>query len=216
MTQMVMQQNKQNRKSTDSWWRTQSATMALLKHAYQKIDDAEEELARQEERIQKLEKLASTDELTGLYNRRGFTTEFERDMNRMKRHGSEGGLFILFDLNKFKEINDTHGHLAGDKCLQLVGRTLLKLIRNTDTTARLGGDEFVLFLPDISPDKAYKTAEKIRKALNALSLQWKGHNIQIQTSMGVKYCTTDTDFDDVYDDADASLYADKELSKDKH
>lgn len=153
MTEMIMQQNKQNRKSTESWWRTQSATMALLKHAYQKIDDAELELARQEERIQTLEKLASTDELTGLYNRRGFVSEFERDMSRMKRHEEEGGLLILFDLNKFKEINDTHGHLAGDKCLQLVGRTLMKMIRNTDTAARLGGDEFVMFFVQHLPQR---------------------------------------------------------------
>ncbi|TVQ83761.1 MAG: GGDEF domain-containing protein [Micavibrio sp.] len=198
-------------KISETWWRTQSATMALLKHAYRKIGDAEAELARREARIRTLEKLALTDELTGLYNRRGFLAEFRRDMKRMQRLGEEGGLLILLDLNKFKQINDCHGHLAGDKALQLISRTLLKLIRDTDTVARLGGDEFVLFLSNTAENDGQEKAIQIRETLNSLFLKSQGRKIPLETSMGIAYCKTGTDFETVYDLADAALYADKNL-----
>lgn len=215
MTNMPAQDNSPqppNPQTAEAWWRTQSATMALLKHAYKKIGDAEAELARREERIQTLEKMALTDELTGLYNRRGFMAEFERDMNRMQRQNEQGGLFILFDLNKFKPINDTYGHVAGDKCLQLVGRTLLKLIRNTDTAARFGGDEFALFLSSTSPEHGFDKAVYVRDSLSALVQNWKNVKIPIHTSMGTAYCNVGAPFEQVYEAADKALYADKGLT----
>ncbi|TNE27591.1 MAG: GGDEF domain-containing protein [Alphaproteobacteria bacterium] len=212
MADMLAQDNSQqppNPQTAEAWWRTQSATMALLKHAYKKIGDAEAELARREERIQTLEKMALTDEMTGLYNRRGFMSEFDRDMNRMKRQNEQGGLFVLFDLNKFKYINDTHGHIAGDKCLQLVGRTLLKLIRNTDMAARFGGDEFALFLSSTTPEHGADKAVFVRETLCSLVQPWKNTDIPIKTGMGTAYCAIGTPFEQVYEAADKALYADK-------
>lgn len=212
MTTMPEQDNTPqlpNPQTAEAWWRTQSATMALLKHAYKKIDDAEAELAKREERIQTLEKMALTDELTGLYNRRGFMSEFERDMNRMKRQNEQGGLFVLFDLNKFKPINDTYGHIAGDKCLQLVGRTLLKLIRNTDLAARFGGDEFALFLSATTPEHGADKAVFVRETLCSLVQPWKNTDISIKAGMGTAYCPVGTPFEQVYEAADQALYADK-------
>jgi len=214
MADILAQDNSQqppNPQTAEAWWRTQSATMALLKHAYKKIGDAEAELARREERIQTLEKMALTDEMTGLYNRRGFMIEFERDMNRMKRQSEQGGLFILFDLNKFKDINDTYGHIAGDKCLQLVGRTLLKLIRNTDMAARFGGDEFALFLSSTTPEHGADKAIFVRETLCSLIQPWKNTDIHVKTGMGTAYCNVGTPFEQVYEAADKALYADKGL-----
>ncbi len=210
-----MEQNTQieannNGQKTETWWRTQSATMALLKHAYKKIDDAEEEIATQENRIKALEKLASTDELTGLYNRRGFLMEFERNITRMKRHdNSLGSLFILLDLNKFKQINDTYGHMVGDKCLQLVSNTIMGVIRSSDTASRFGGDEFALLLSEINQEDAIKKANIIHEKINNLSLKLQDKTIEIKTSMGFGYCNADTSFADVYCTSDVALYSDK-------
>ncbi len=191
-----------------------SDTATLLELAYKRISEVEAEKQEQQNRIEQLEKLASTDELTGLYNRRGFITEFNRDMARLKRNPNiEGGLFILFDLNKFKQINDVYGHLTGDKALQLVGRTLLKIIRNSDTAARLGGDEFVLYLAETDKENAIKKAKAIRDTIDSLTVISSGHRIPIKTSMGFAYCTANNKFEDIYDIADKNLYQDKEVCK---
>lgn len=188
-----------------------SKTIELLQQAYQRIEEVEEEKRRQQDRIEQLEKLASTDELTGLYNRRGFVMEFERDLARMKRNPNiPGGLFILFDLNKFKPINDTYGHMTGDKALQLVSRTLLKIIRNSDTAARLGGDEFVLFLAETDKEASIAKAKFIKDTIDNLTVVSGNHKIPLKTSMGFAYCCTDTSFEKAYDIADKELYKDKE------
>ena len=141
------------RKSADGWWRTQSATMALLKHAYGQIGASEKRIAEQDRRIRELEDLAATDPLTGLMNRRGFEKFFELEQARIRRGHSPGALFVLIDLDRFKPINDTYGHLAGDECLKLVSAKLLQSIRMLDGAARLGGDEFTLLLTQLDPDK---------------------------------------------------------------
>src|ERR1700721_1133923 len=84
-------------KSAEGWWRTQSATMALLKHAYSLVNASEKRIAEQDRRIRELEDLAATDPLTGLMNRRGFEKFFEVEQARIRRQHSPGALFILID-----------------------------------------------------------------------------------------------------------------------
>ncbi len=209
------------KKSLDGLWQTQGATMALLKLASRQVREAEaairqrdEMIAEQEERIAALENLAMTDEMTGLFNRRGFSSDFEREISRVKRGTSKGGVFLLIDLDKFKPINDTHGHQAGDACLKLVAEALQSTVRDTDTVARFGGDEFAVLLTNTTPDQAFERIHTIRKSLNSLTLIWQGKKIDIGASMGfVKYSGDDTDFDRAYDMADKALYADKDLRR---
>jgi diguanylate cyclase (GGDEF)-like protein len=201
------------RKSADGWFRTQSATMALLKHAYSQIGASEKRIAEQDKRIRELEDLAATDPLTGLMNRRGFEKFFDHELARIHRKHSPGAMFALIDLDLFKHVNDTHGHLAGDACLELVSKKLLQSIRMLDGAARLGGDEFVLLLTQIEPENAAIRLEKIREAINDLTLVWKGQKIHFGASIGIALVRENSTYTNIYQAADKSLYADKEQRK---
>jgi len=196
-----------------SWWRTQSATMALLKHAYKIIHTAEDRITQQEKRIKTLEAQVQTDDMTGLYNRRGFELTFDREKGRINRNKSNGGLLIILDMDGFKLINDTYGHLAGDEALKLVGDILRKSIRSQDAAARLGGDEFAVMLVDIDKTVAIEKALQIQERLNALTMEWQGKIINLGASAGFSTYTGECDFCATFEKADLSLYEDKRLNK---
>ncbi len=198
-----------HKEEKDSWWRAQSATIALLKQAEKSLEAAQARLQEQQERISQLEAIATTDELTGINNRRGFFTQFYKELDRANRGQSEGGLLIMIDLDNFKAINDTHGHQAGDMALKLVAKTLVADIRIMDTAARLGGDEFVLLLSNTDRIKAAARARDLVGRLNSLSLIWFGAEIPVRASLGLReYAKGDTP-ERIFSDADASMYENK-------
>lgn len=190
--------------------RIMNATFALLKQARLMLDEAEAKIQAQDERISYLEDLATSDELTGLKNRRGFLEVFMQELDRCKRGLSCGGLLVLIDLDNFKSVNDTFGHLAGDACLRLVGRTLDNEIRQMDIAARLGGDEFVLLLSNTTKAQAARRAQELAWRLNNLSVAWYGEEIPVQASLGLRdYGAKDT-ISKIFNDADMRLYANKQ------
>lgn len=197
------------KKSADGWWRTQSATMALLKHAYHLIGLSEQRIAEQDRRIRQLEDLAATDALTGLMNRRGFEKFFEHELGRIRRGHSPGALMVLVDLDRFKPINDLYGHLAGDYCLQQVSKKLLESIRMLDGAARIGGDEFALLLTQFEPEKSTFDIQKLRRNLNEITVNWHGRQLSFGASIGVEVVTANSEYPNVYKAADTALYADK-------
>lgn len=113
---------------------------------------------------EKLEKLASIDLLTSIYNRRKFEELFDREYKRSKRYKSELSI-IFFDIDYFKKINDTYGHDVGDVILKEVSSTITKNLRETDIFARWGGEEFIILLPETNSNKAFEVAENIRIAI---------------------------------------------------
>lgn len=199
--------------AVDSWWRTQSATIALLKHAQGRIDNIERELALREERIRQLEDLADTDSLTGLMNRRGFEKFFAHELARIRRHNSPGGLLVLVDLDHFKQINDSYGHQAGDACLAVVADQLLQSIRIVDGAARFGGDEFALLLTQTDAGGVMARMQKIKQKLNKLHLEWHGEKLHFGASLGAAIVTGDSTYEGIYCAADKQLYADKQAKK---
>ena len=204
-----------HKSSVSSWWRTQSATMAILKHVYSLIESSEKKIAEQEQRILQLENLAASDPMTGLHNRRGFEEFFGREIARTRRNKTPGGLFVLIDLDHFKRINDSFGHMAGDACLRTVGGLLKDSIRQVDAAARFGGDEFALILTETDLERAIKKVQQLRVQLNSLVLNWENWSIPVGGSIGVEPFDGDSVFDNVYRSADAALYADKEMRKSK-
>lgn len=108
--------------------------------------------------------LADHDPLTGLFNRRRFQTELDRELAEAARYGTEGAILIL-DLDNFKRINDTHGHAAGDELLRCVAQALRERLRRTDILARLGGDEFGAILPHADEHRATAVAEALRRVI---------------------------------------------------
>ncbi len=199
----------------DGQSRTMCATVALLKYAHKMIERAEGVIEAQENRIAQLEDIATSDDLTGLKNRRGFFDAFVRELDRCERGFSSGGLLILIDLDNFKAINDTHGHLAGDACLRLVARTLQSEIRQMDIAARLGGDEFVLLLSNTSKERAAGRAQELAWQLNHLSLAWYGEGLPVRASLGLRAYGAGDKAEKIFNDADIALYADKRGKKGK-
>jgi diguanylate cyclase (GGDEF)-like protein len=204
---------EQYRRDRDGWRRCMSATLALLGHANRVIDKAELIIHQQEERIRRLESLATSDELTGLVNRRGFEAALRRELDRCERKLSAGGLLILIDLDNFKMINDKYGHLVGDAALRLVAQTLQCEIRTMDVASRLGGDEFVLLLSNTSKADASARAQTIADRLNRLSLVWEGEEIRIGASFGLEAYKAGDSGDRIFGAADVDMYASKNRRK---
>ncbi len=197
----------------ESWWNSMSSTVSLLKQAHELISHAEKRIKAQAERIKKLEEISNTDELTGIKNRRGFMYEFERELDRVDRDKSQGGLLIMIDLDNFKSINDTYGHEVGDQALKLVGTTLDTDIRKMDVAGRLGGDEFVILFVNTDRKQALERAQFLIKKLNNLSFIWKGTEIDVRASLGLKEYKKGSKAETIFSAADASMYENKQQTK---
>jgi len=143
------------------------------------VYDIEEEVSRREQ----LEWSASHDALTGLHNRRSF----ERALARVfqARPESLPCALVLIDLDHFKPINDTAGHAAGDAMLKAVAAAISAHVRASDLVARLGGDEFALLLEHCTPSAAFKAADNVRRAVQAVRLAWDGLDLGVGASLGV-------------------------------
>jgi len=156
-----------------------------------------------------LERMASTDHLTGIANRARFEASLQAELARARRTGTPVSLICL-DLNGFKEINDTHGHSAGDEVLVEVTRRIQQLVREGDTFARLGGDEFAIVIQNARDNAVQSLLSRIAPTV-AKPIQLSGGNrVQVTTSVGVA-TTVEEDLsgDNLLARADADLYRDK-------
>lgn len=164
-----------------------------------------------------LEALALRDALTGLFNSHYLWARMEEQWATGKREDSASSL-ILFDLDFFKKVNDTHGHPTGDKVLKRVGQLLQHAARKSDTVARIGGEEFIYFLPNTSVTDAAAIAERIREMISLATITTdKKQQISITTSAGVA-CTQDYTANspqDLYSQADKALYLAKDQGRNK-
>jgi len=174
-----------------------------------RLAEAERLIAAQERRIRQLEELADTDMLTGLMNRRGFERFFGAELARMRRHHSTGGYLLLIDLDFFKQINDTHGHPAGDACLKAVGKILSGFTRIVDAAGRFGGDEFAVLLTQTDADRAAARIETLRDVLGDLTVAWNGQALRLGASIGGAPVRKDSTPEAAYHEADKRLYMDK-------
>lgn len=131
--------------------------------------------------------LSLKDPLTGLGNRRHFLSVLERAIETVARSG-DSMLLLLLDIDRFKSINDTHGHLVGDQVLQAVGNCLAGCVRPMDTVARYGGEEFAVILPNCRPLFGRAVAERIRQTIAALDIAAAPLlNVKVTVSIGGAY-----------------------------
>ena len=166
------------------------------------------------------EQLASmvlTDPLTGCLNRRGFDQSLARELSRAGRAGSEVSLLAL-DLDHFKTVNDTRGHLVGDAVLRETGELLRRTVRTGDLVARTGGEEFTILLPDTGSSGAYQLATRLCDSFRAHSFVVAGGSVRLTVSLGAVASDgrmSDRLGEELKHRADQALYAAKRTGRDR-
>ncbi len=180
-----------------------------LEEALDRLTEAEQTIAHQREQIAYLETLTFTDELTGLFNRRGFLSHLRRALSAVGRSPEAAGAVIMIDLDGFKAVNDTHGHVAGDAYLRQVGQFLVAQVRPQDVVARLGGDEFAILLTHVdAPTSALRAAE-IADRIHGQVVSWRDTDLPVRFSLGMEPFRAGDTGDDVIRRADRKMYAQK-------
>ncbi|PIR20181.1 MAG: GGDEF domain-containing protein [Deltaproteobacteria bacterium CG11_big_fil_rev_8_21_14_0_20_47_16] len=164
-----------------------------------------------------LYKMAVLDPATALYNKRYFLERFTEEFSLAKRSKSPLSILIM-DIDFFKKVNDTYGHLAGDLVLQQVGQLLKKLTRYEDVVARYGGEEFIVLLRGNGEDAAYLMAERIRKSIESSHFEFEGKQIPVTVSLGL--CALPTTDENITTEAmikiaDERLYHSKESGRNR-
>jgi diguanylate cyclase (GGDEF)-like protein/PAS domain S-box-containing protein len=198
-------------------WVSFNASLVRLKHRdplylITQVEDINERKHLEEE----LHHLAQHDSLTGLYNRRRFEKELQRQMKYVKRHGG-GGAVLLLDLDKFKITNDIYGHAAGDEVLRTVAQVFRQTLRETDVSARLGGDEFALILPETDAPGAERVAEKLVFSVRN-KMADGSREVKPSVSVGIAFYEADSELskDDVLAAADGAMYEAKRAGGDRY
>lgn len=150
--------------------------------------------------------LSLTDPLTGLYNRRHLDNNLEREFLRAKRYKNELSIAVI-DIDFFKKVNDTYGHLCGDYVLKEVAYMILDTLRKTDMVFRYGGEEFVAILTETPLDRAVIPLERLRNAVENYPFEYNGEKFQVTISIGVSSTKTETETSGEFlDYADKALY----------
>lgn len=162
-----------------------------------------------------LQQLALTDSLTGLLNRRALFDLLSREMTREKRYDRPLAL-IMLDIDHFKQVNDRHGHAAGDTVLKQVASICTLALRNSDSMARFGGEEFVIMAPEAGQDSALQLAERLRIALRSTDIEVDHTTLRVTASFGVAMLSADDQYpEQLFRRADDALYKAKTAGRDR-
>jgi diguanylate cyclase (GGDEF)-like protein len=181
------------------------AVLATLGVVWIEIEQLQSDLAR----------LAMIDSLTGTLNRRAFMLEYERELSRCTREKTALALAI-FDLDHFKDVNDTHGHLVGDQVLRQVADTLRASLRGHDVLGRYGGEEFALLMPGADAAAAMVATERARVAVGERPIEAGSVSVPMTVSAGVAaYGVSGSDWESLLRSADAALYEAKRAGRDR-
>ena len=164
---------------------------------------------------QALHDRATHDDLTGLYNRHAFQTRFQEEQARMRRNRRSGAV-LLMDLDHFKQINDEHGHDAGDLVLREVAAQRLARLREVDVLARWGGEEFAVLMPETDPKDAERVAWRIVEAIAKASFRWADSDFGLTISVGIAvWNDPDERLEQLMHRADQALYRAKDLGRNR-
>ena len=171
----------------------------------EKLESVQGESAQLRQRLHDERNLAMIDTLTSIPNRLAYNERLKQEFARWRRYGSPLTIAV-WDIDKFKSVNDNYGHQAGDKVLTVIAQLLHKQIRETDFVARFGGEEFVLLLPETSAENSTVATEHIRKAVEATEFHFRGKRVPITISCGVSEFKQGDSPERVFERADKALY----------
>ncbi len=173
------------------------------------------DVTKEKEISEELSYHASHDALTDLVNRREFERRTERLLTNIKVDQHEHALCYM-DLDQFKVVNDTCGHVAGDELLRQLSALLIRTVRKRDTLARLGGDEFGILMEHCSLDHAHRVAKTIQKAIQEYQFSWEGHQFRVGISMGLIAITPQNDnLTELMKNADSACYMAKDAGRNR-
>ena len=215
--QAKLQQEKilsTNLQFTNQQRRINEQLEGMVQHRTAELETALQELSEANEA---LKEFSTKDSLTGIKNRHYFDTIFEQEWKRANRQNYPLSL-LLMDIDFFKKVNDTYGHLAGDECLREVASTInSELKRPADIVARYGGEEFVALLPYIENENALEFANRIRHRVEASTYIADGNELKVTLSIGVSTVapTEDDELKDMISAADIALYEAKNSGRNR-
>ena len=187
----------------------------LVEELRQTNDLLEENLEKIKSLQAELEEQAVRDPLTGLFNRRYFQETLEREIARAQREKLSVGIIVM-DLDRFKQVNDSYGHKAGDTFLKEIGNLLMRNIRREDAACRIGGEEFVIIMPGASIEVTGQRAELIRSLTEALRVTDAEHGLIMTMSLGISaYPTLGSGGEEILIQADRALYQAKKNGRNR-
>jgi diguanylate cyclase (GGDEF)-like protein len=162
---------------------------------------------------QELQRLSSTDRLTGLFNRGHWEEMLRQEYARHRRYDRNAAL-VMFDIDHFKKINDSYGHQAGDAVIQQTAELVRQSMRDADIAGRYGGEEFVVLLPDTDSEGAVTFAERLRQSIEAHQVVYEGNSIRFTVSLGIADLSRPTSgHAQLIERADNALYKSKSAGR---
>lgn len=183
-----------------------------LNQLVERVKNMEAESAEAEQKIEEQRQLALRDVLTQLPNREGYQQRLEQEFGRWQRYQRPLSM-VVCDIDHFKQINDNYGHLAGDKVLRIIAKTLSKRLRKTDYIARYGGEEFVILLPETTEKQGFEVVDGVREAIASCPFHFKEKPVSITMSFGVTEFKGEDKPDQVFERADKALYKAKDSGR---
>lgn len=187
---------------------------ARLAQLQQRLLEMEKEVNDSRLALEETKRRATLDSLTGLPNREAYNKRLESEMARFNRYGSALSI-VVGDVDLFKRINDTYGHLAGDKVLQIIAKTLQSNLRDIDFIARYGGEEFVILMPETDAEAARLAAEKLRQKIEQSPFNFRKERVPITISFGISQFQANERAETVFERADKALYQAKESGRNR-
>jgi diguanylate cyclase len=179
-----------------------------------RLHDMKNEAFLLQKKMQEQRDIALKDPLTGVFNRLAFEERIEEEFQRWNRYGNPLSLLVL-DIDHFKQVNDTFGHLAGDKALKAVALRLLQNVREVDIVARYGGEEFVVIMPNTDSEAAYRVAEKLRSVIAGAGFHYRNQPVRITVSCGLAGFREGDTAEDAFRRADDALYGAKQAGRNR-
>ncbi|MGI9387326.1 MAG: GGDEF domain-containing protein [Methyloligellaceae bacterium] len=174
------------------------------------LDRLKMELSNARHRVSELEDLADEDPLVPTLNRRGFVRELERVIAYVNRYKARACI-VYIDLDGFKQINDQHGHAAGDEALKFIAEFLLANVRGSDIVGRLGGDEFAVVLQQTKLAVAGAKAAQLENSLAEKVFLYQGRNVGLSFSAGAAEITGGSSVAEIFERADKAMFARKKV-----
>ncbi len=190
------------------------ASDAHVELLLEKIEKMEEDGDHLRSRLEETQQQAYRDVLTGIPNRQAYEERIAEEIARCRRYGSKLCM-VVWDIDKFKSVNDNYGHAAGDRVLKIVAETLYAQTRETDFLARFGGEEFVMLLTETDLDSTKIVAEKLREIIAETPFHFRDNEVPVTISGGISELGKDETANSLFERADKALYAAKENGRNR-